>query len=359
MSNDQPVFSFELNESLYFEKGQEVAEMRGISLDPEISIQSFSEYVSIKGVIELRGEYQKVESLEDDSPSNDFDDFHSRRYVESVIDTNEMSAEFSHRFPVEISVPSHRVEDMNDVTVSIQSFDYEIPDHSHLKLYSMIGISGINNQTEEPRKENNEEGVESEQEAEPFSMAREADDTFEFEIKEKEEKAPQDLAESFSSSEIPDLPAEIEEDTDEGTGEDNRWKYKETQTLKEFFDKQAMKDQKDGSHVSSDYSPSDSANEVEEGYEHKGEEQLSDNYENEEGRTEDMEDVSYLADMFRHSEEEAYTKMRLCIVQDKDTIESIAERYQITTLQLIKQNNLDEDFDISEGQLLRIPHIIK
>ena len=59
--------------------------------------------------------------------------------------------------------------------------------------------------------------------------------------------------------------------------------------------------------------------------------------------------------MFRGEDEEAYAKMRICIVQDKDTIESIAERYQITALQLIKQNGLDDEFEIRTGQLLHIP----
>lgn len=135
MSNDQSVFSFELNESLYFEKGQEVAEIRGISLDPEISIQSFNEYISIRGVIELRGEYQKAENSEGEHSSNDFEDYHSNRYVESVVDTEEGAAAFSHRFPVEISIPSYRVTNLDDVTVNISSFDYEIPDQNQLKLY--------------------------------------------------------------------------------------------------------------------------------------------------------------------------------------------------------------------------------
>ncbi len=66
------------------------------------------------------------------------------------------------------------------------------------------------------------------------------------------------------------------------------------------------------------------------------------------------EDVRYLADMFRSDEEEQYAKMRLCIVQETDTVESIAERYDITALQLLKQNRL-EDESLQEGQLLYIP----
>src|SRR5699024_8602614 len=90
LSNDQAVFSFELNESLYFEKGQEVEEMRGVSLDPEISIQPFHDYISIKGVMELRGEYVKVDEAGTEQEQEDkpelADDHHEKRFVEQVTD---------------------------------------------------------------------------------------------------------------------------------------------------------------------------------------------------------------------------------------------------------------------------------
>jgi len=79
-------------------------------------------------------------------------------------------------------------------------------------------------------------------------------------------------------------------------------------------------------------------------------------HESSESRSESMEDVSYLADIFRDSEEDSYTKMRICIVQNEDTIETIAERFQVSPLQLIKQNQLEEDFDVAPGQLLYIPY---
>src|SRR5690625_2391105 len=70
--------------------------------------------------------------------------YHSYRYVESVTDTLEGGATFSHQFPVEISIPSYRVQDFNEITVSIESFDYEIPGENQLKLNAAIDIHGIN-----------------------------------------------------------------------------------------------------------------------------------------------------------------------------------------------------------------------
>lgn len=333
LSNEQSVFSFELNETLYFEKGQEVAEIKGISLDPEISIQSFNEYISIRGVIELRGEYQKIIPSDQDNYTNDFEEYHSNRYVESVVDTEDGAAEFSHRFPVEISIPSYRVMNLNDVTVSIASFDYEIPDQSQLKLYSTINIDGINSQTEVTHEEEEEEEEEEEK----------VDETFQFEIKEEPDKESPDVIESINPGNIPALStdSEIEEESIEDTP---RWKNKKSQTLKEFFDSLSSVEEETSPEYPDDHSP---YHDVEESYEE---------YESMESRSESVEDVSYLSDMFRNTEEEQYTKMKLCIVQDKDTIETIAERYQISALQLIKQNQLDDEYTVSEGQLLYIPY---
>ena len=83
--------------------------------------------------------------------------------------------------------------------------------------------------------------------------------------------------------------------------------------------------------------------------------EIRENSDNQEDN-EQVRAVSYLSDMFSDSEEESYTRMRLCIVQEQDTIDSIAERYQVSALQLIKLNRLDEDYDVKEGQLLYIPH---
>ena len=62
-----------------------------------------------------------------------------------------------------------------------------------------------------------------------------------------------------------------------------------------------------------------------------------------------------MSDLFEDRTETGYTKMRLCIVQKNDTIDTIAERFNISPLQLIKQNKLEDDFEVTEGQLLYIP----
>src|SRR5690606_19452538 len=119
MKAKDDVIIFDVNETLYFERGQEIAEMVSISLDPDIAIQAYDQYIQVRGLIMLQGEYVKVENSQPE-----YQEFTEEltNYIEKVVDTEENQAQFSHRFPVEISVPSYRVENEADVTVTIDAF---------------------------------------------------------------------------------------------------------------------------------------------------------------------------------------------------------------------------------------------
>ncbi|GGA85987.1 stage VI sporulation protein D [Ornithinibacillus halotolerans] len=329
MVNEQNVFRFELNESLYFEKGKEVEEIMGISLEPEISIQEFNDYISIRGVIELQGSYQKAQDSgsEEDSYLEGYD---SKRFMERVTDTQYNHAEFMHRFPVEITVPSYRVEDLDDVTVLISEFDYELRKSNQLYLRSAIEIHGINNQLEEVEEE---EGTQ-EQFADVVDEERETEELFEFEA----------VVENESSSYIEESPEQLptlETAEDNNETKDDRWLFKQkTQSFEEFFQKNKEPEPEiveEALQESSSLLEEESYSREEESYESRNE----------------KADLTYLADMFR-SDEDDYVKLKLCIVQEKDTIEKLAEKYETTTLHIRSQNRLEDD-DIIEGQILYIP----
>ena len=375
MNSEESVFSFELNETLFFEKGQEVAEIRGISLDPNISIQSFNEYISVRGVVELQGEYERSMNVNEDEPDSSsslFVNDQAYRYIEKVVDVDHSISEFNHRFPVEISVPSYRVNNLDDVTVQITSFDYELPDESKLKLMSTIEIHGINDQIREPNlaekdknekveeetnrvnKEDTEEKLKDVVENE-IESTNDIEETFDFEIKKEDEKE----RETTINEETDDLELEnniesVEEEESSTAEEDKietdaRWKWskkKKSQTIAEFFDKDLSDESSlypsSSENISSLESPSESY------------EMMSSSRDIDSSSSEDNTDLSYLTGMFR-AEEETYTQMRLYIVQEKDTLESIAERYDTTSMHITNKNGLTED-DVSEGQLLYIPY---
>lgn len=349
--NKDDIFSFDLRESLYFEKGQEVSEMLNISLEPEISIQSFQDYVSIRGVIELQGEYLKSERTNGETEEPlDIHDNHSLRYLEKVEDKDDHHAAFSHRFPVEISVPSYRVTHMNDVSVSIETFDYEVPVDNQLIVTSTIEIYGIGND-ERPEDISDKQG-----ENEVIDEAiQDGERLFEFEFKKEADSdkliATDSVTSSMQRGEIEEEPEAEEEKVED---DDGRWKYKQTQSFDDFF--KAEDDENVIDVVSAKVD--DSAQEDEEvAIVEDSVDVQEESSEVEAVHQEAVRDTNLLENLFGESDAEAsekYTQMRICIVQEQDTLETISERYEVPKLQLLKQNRLEDDH-LSEGQLLSIP----
>ncbi|MNI47992.1 Stage VI sporulation protein D [compost metagenome] len=56
----------------------------------------------------------------------------------------------------------------------------------------------------------------------------------------------------------------------------------------------------------------------------------------------------------RGQESEAFRKVRLCIVQREETLDSIAEKYQLSARELVLYNRLPGQ-TVEEGQVLYIP----
>ncbi|MBE0341687.1 LysM peptidoglycan-binding domain-containing protein, partial [Paenibacillus sp. 28ISP30-2] len=69
---------------------------------------------------------------------------------------------------------------------------------------------------------------------------------------------------------------------------------------------------------------------------------------------EEREDAKWKNLFFHTQDETSFRKVRLCIVQREDTLETIADRYQLSTRELQLYNRLAEQH-VEEGQVLYIP----
>lgn len=422
MSNEQEVFSFELSESLYFENGQGVQEMVGIALDPVITIQSNNDYVSIRGAIELKGEYRKVVSNVVEPTNESLDNFeqYALRYVETTEESEDGSVLFSHKFPVEISIPAYRVVNFNDINVQIKSFDYEIPEDNKLKLNSIIDIHGISSQKERvnhnPFSVDNAEIVGEAETVRPVEQEINEADAFEIELEQNSEEPTELIERTEAASQVESLVEEIEASIEpivEAIEENARLfatndieKPVESPVservepavespVSEHIETSAEIPISERIEPEVDTPVSESTETfVEEPISEQSEARIEDSVvevieasvakvthgaknkapdiitqrkdvevvseaQTEKERVEAAQDQqiasNYLSDMFKDAAAEDYVQMRLCIVQDKDTIETIAERYGILTTQILKYNHLETD-DIAEGQVLYIPH---
>src|SRR5699024_7947288 len=131
----------DVNETLYFEYGQEIAEMLSISLDPDISLEMFETDVQIRGLILLSGAYKRASEQEPSTKNHHEKEFNA--YIEKIMDVDEVEAHFSHRFPIDIRIPKERIDNMEDVRVKIDAFDYELPDEQTLKIKANVHIHGL------------------------------------------------------------------------------------------------------------------------------------------------------------------------------------------------------------------------
>ncbi|MBA9148853.1 MULTISPECIES: LysM peptidoglycan-binding domain-containing protein [Bacillus] len=133
---------FSVEESICFQKGQEVSELLSISLDPDIRVQEVNDYVSIKGSLELTGEYNIDHSSHFEELNREM------RHVEEVRAREDGTAELIHCFPVDITIPKNKVSHLNDVFVFIDAFDYQLTDSRILTIQADLAIEGLLEESE-------------------------------------------------------------------------------------------------------------------------------------------------------------------------------------------------------------------
>ncbi|MCY8317823.1 LysM peptidoglycan-binding domain-containing protein [Bacillus vallismortis] len=138
---------FSVEESICFQKGQEVSELLSISLDPDIRVQEVNDYVSIRGSLELTGEYNIDQNKHTEELYTD------KRFVEEVRKREDGSAELTHCFPVDITIPKNKVSHLQDVFVFIDAFDYQLTDSRILTIQADLAIEGLLDDTADKEPE--------------------------------------------------------------------------------------------------------------------------------------------------------------------------------------------------------------
>lgn len=139
MSQDQQSsLRFSVEESVWFQKGQEVGELLSISLDPDITIQEFDQYISIRGALKLTGEYK----IDEDYSEEEFE-YANLRFISNVETREDGISQLVHGFPVDITIPRNRIGNLEEVYVTIESFDYDLSESRNLRLVADLEISGI------------------------------------------------------------------------------------------------------------------------------------------------------------------------------------------------------------------------
>ncbi|WHX99500.1 stage VI sporulation protein D [Neobacillus sp. DY30] len=356
---NQSCLRFSLEESLWFRKGQEVTELVSISLDPDITIQENDQYVTIRGSLELTGEYRNDE----ESTVEEEEYVPNQKYVERVDPQEEGICEFSHRFPVDITIPNNRIQSIYDIDVIVESFDYSIPERSCLKLSAELTISGLYDSTQQedeaveeeqfevlhryqvevPREEELEE---AEQEENQF------EDTFLFEA-EARKQPEEEKIEAF-----PKFPTFTYEEPEE----EEEPKLPEQPIVYEHARSEANEQiQKIEEIVEEAPAQPIAEQEVKEPVEAK-EPVLEESSSSPEAppkqakKKAGKKKTMTLTEFFARKEDSSdQARLKVCIVQKGDTLDGIADRYHVSVPNLLRYNNLELNQDVFEGQVLYVP----
>ena len=361
---------FSIEESVWFQKGQEIDEILSISLEPDIVIDEYGDYVSIKGTLQLIGEYRPNEREEEGSDQEKvLGEQLAYRSIQEVTMSDHGTVFFQHRFPVDITIPMSRVSQLDDIYIQVESFDYRLPNQQCLQLTADLAITGIQDEettvrVKEDIKADADETGASEKSAVvsnidlseqiSFEMDVRKEDDAEFGVDEQEEELLQE--DSDSQEQIPQIEMKGREEEKEESdisvdgGQDAIVSF--AQTLSS--DDTGSNDENKA--VSREDEAEDNEEEmtVMDETENETEEiEASDDGDQNDRKEYRNENALYLTKMLT-KEEEKFSKLKMRIIQPGDSLHSIAERYEVSPSHLVRVNRLEQE-EIEEGQILYIP----
>ncbi|KEP26497.1 MULTISPECIES: stage VI sporulation protein D [Bacillus] len=395
---------FSVEESIYFKNGQEVSELLSISLDPDILVQEVNDYVSIRGSLELTGEY----NINQEERLGESSSYASYRQADEVKVREDGTAELLHQFPVDITIPKNKINHLNDVFVFIDAFDYQLTESRLLTIQADLAIEGLLDEetpqvpveepyefvqrTEEeygdvtyeyqaqPEHEEQEELQDNERQDYEEQAAIQIDDarTEQEDDEEMEElKEPEDQEEtmalgyrSFPEAQVQEPPffeppkLLEEEERDEAFFEVEVRKDPEAAEEQEETVPAYPAFEPPAYHMEPVQEERDDTYQIERLYEREAPKvyesaQEAEEPENDVRETSGSENSLYLTKLFAKQEEEDFSRMKICIVQQEDTVDRICERYQLNVQQLLRTNSLSVDAELEEGQILYIPEYQK
>ncbi|GAA0355216.1 LysM peptidoglycan-binding domain-containing protein [Bacillus horti] len=393
--------NFQLNESVWLDHHSRSADITALSLEPVIEIEEDHGFVSIKGYLELSGRFDTDEEGEDtplDLESSSLAEqmqYEPFRVEQKEVYQKELKGKIEQRFPVDITIPASKVQDLEQVFVNIDQFDYSIVDQHRLNIEANVTILGV--ATEAHRdvilsRQGNE--LRAEPLDQEFSFPNESENLSGEEVQSQEPdrqieptkvQQPDDQAQK----------SEVElynEQTFDYLGNLTRSTPSEDSVIKwdevhETSEEEMMVRDKPILEAEYEYSELDHDNEVEKEVDSEVDREVDSGVDTtqvlpfdseirthlhaspseelrdlDEAYDESMETRSqdatstFLSQLLSYKEtpENDVTRLKMCIIQKDESLEEIAQRYDLRVTEIMRFNKLETQ-EISSGQILYIP----
>lgn len=325
-SNQYSPIRFQVQESIWLDHHSRAAEITSLELEPEVDVVDEGGLINIRGSLVLTGRFETAE--EEDEESLDLESssladqlhFQPLRVEQKEIYQKEHRGKIEKRFPVDVTVPSNKVDDLEDVYMQVDQFDYTISEGHRLNIQAEVLITGV-------RTESNTLPL-------TFDVAAAREEREEKE-EVPEEEVLEEEARYETASEVVQDESRVE-DEDEDEDEDHEH---ESEKVIPIFNQEIR------TNFQSAPSEEDTYEEDEEGEPAEKEE-----------RVEQSKTTGFLEQLMsgKDEEEKGVTRLRVCIVQRDESLDIIADRYEIQVQEIMRTNRLETE-QISQGQLLYIP----
>lgn len=366
MSQEQSsALTFSIEDSVWLNKGQQIDEIIGMSLTPEISVMQMDDHVTIQGGLRFVGEYKMMEENrqmdeeeideDEDSSFTALSDFRNSGDIQTETETG--TGQIEHVFPIDITIPMTRIQHVDDIYVEVSSFDYDLPEKSCIQLTADVSISGVKSDEQQREIElidSEYDYEETEEDLETVVQEEEAQEestAFQFEAYKSHQEEPEEVQVAYQpKEEAPSYESNrsMEQDIIE-TFQQSDWQEEDHQ-VEAQSDPTTYSNQDVEEAPAYRYVTETEQMDIQESYEP---EEVDIEEEVQEAVKKERDSASYLTSMLRN-EDEQFSRWKMCIIQEEETLQVIADRYELSTSQLTRYNNLDSE-KVEEGQIIYIP----
>lgn len=335
---DKSYMIFEVREIIqHFKDGQSFNNLQSIELEPIVRVEEKKEKIEITGHLVLNGEFFNEGLLKgDDQWKDEFEQADGLHYG-TVFYGNDGAESFQYQIPLTFEIQAEKVENPSQIFVLVDNFDYNTLADNKLELIAQIKLIGVH---PEPKQE---KPIDTYNDFSYFSDPT-IDNKWDY-------KADEGNEQSYSFSIL------------KGNEEQKKGPYKEVKTgadkdYKELTNievKPLIKDEakppipkKEKNTVKSSESQTN-AETIADKAEKKVEQQ-----ETTAKKTINSKSTKEMLFSMLQSDEEKQYKLKIYLVKKDDTLESIAEKYNITASSIQKYNKLEGN-QLDAGQLLYLP----
>ncbi|RSL32255.1 stage VI sporulation protein D [Salibacterium salarium] len=339
--------TFSLEEAVWLDQGEKISELLSLGLEPDIRIEEKYDYVEIKGGLHLNGEYHPF--AENESRNEEEETQPVPQYVEKNTRRDDGIGELQHFFPVDVTIPLNRIQNLDDIYVNIDGFDYDLPEPGCIQLTADVSITGMKEEKPEQEPQRVEPvsvpepmpkwDMEATYQPETEERAIEPSSTEDQKVESSRYLQEDEEVEKKSLENVDEAPSIYEDETVEQPEEELTEAEEETDVIVTAFHSREPEFEED---------------EEEQPVETKNEEVATPEEEPETSATSDRDDNAlYLTKVMTNGEEE-FSRLKMCIIQENESLDTIASRYQTTISHLLRFNRLDHEH-LEEGQILYIP----